>query len=185
MEDEIKDLTYLLNKNKDYYSKYKEKEMEVLNNKRQRDEYKYLYNKEIQEKMFQKSNEKDKEEELNKKVNELEDNIDELKEELEINKRKEIESNAKLSKIMMILREKNENILMLNEELEWYIRECYKKNKELKALENRVFKNNSNNLYTNIDINQNENKILSPKKQKEEKKDEIINLQLIQETDEN
>ena len=185
MEDEIKDLTYLLNKNKDYYSKYKEKEMEVLNNKRQRDEYKYLYNKEIQEKMFQKSNEKDKEEELNKKVNELEDNIDELKEELEINKRKEIESNAKLSKIMMILREKNENILMLNEELEWYIRECYKKNKELKALENRVFKNNSNNLNTNIDINQNENKVLSPKKQKEEKKDEIINLQLIQETDEN
>ena len=49
MEDEIKDLTYLLNKNKDYYSKYKEKEMEVLNNKRQRDEYKYLYNKEIHE----------------------------------------------------------------------------------------------------------------------------------------
>ena len=145
MEDEIKDLTFLLNKNKDYYTKYKEKEAEVITNKRQRDEYKYLYNKEIQEKILQNANDKDKEEELNKKVNELEDNIDELKEEIEGNKRKEIESNAKLSKMMMILHEKNENIIMLNEELEWYIREYYKKKKELKSLENRVFKSDISN----------------------------------------
>ena len=178
MEDEIKDLTYLLNKNKDYYTKYKEKEAEVINNKRQRDEYKYLYNKEIQEKILLNASEKDKEEELNKKVNELEDNIDELKEEIEGNKRKEIESNAKLSKIMMILREKNENILMLNEELEWYIREYNKKKNELKTLENRVFKNNN-------DIKKSVNK--EPKEQKEnnDKKNESKKLQLIHETDEN
>ena len=178
MEDEIKDLTYLLNKNKDYYTKYKEKEAEVINNKRQRDEYKYLYNKEIQEKILQNASEKDKEEELNKKVNELEDNIDELKEEIEGNKRKEIESNAKLSKIMMILREKNENILMLNEELEWYIREYNKKKNELKTLENRVFKNNN-------DIKKSVNK--EPKEQKEnnDKKNESKKLQLIHETNEN
>ena len=109
------------------------------------DEDKYLYNKEIHEKILQNANEKDKEEELNKKVNELEDIIDELKEEIELNKRKEIESNAKLSKIMMILREKNENLLMFNEELEWYIREYNKKKNELKVLENRVFKNNNEN----------------------------------------
>ena len=178
MEDEIKDLTHLLNKNKDYYTKYKEKEAEVINNKRQRDEYKYLYNKEIQEKILQNASEKDKEEELNKKVNELEDNIDELKEEIEGNKRKEIESNAKLSKIMMILREKNENILMLNEELEWYIREYNKKKNELKTLENRVFKNNN-------DIKKSVNK--EPKEQKEnnDKKNESKKLQLIHETNEN
>ena len=178
MEDEIKDLTHLLNKNKDYYTKYKEKEAEVINNKRQRDEYKYLYNKEIQEKILQNASEKDKEEELNKKVNELEDNIDELKEEIEGNKRKEIESNAKLSKIMMILREKNENILMLNEELEWYIREYNKKKNELKTLENRVFKNND-------DIKKSVNK--EPKEQKEnnDKKNESKKLKLIHETDEN
>ena len=178
MEDEIKDLTHLLNKNKDYYTKYKEKEAEVINNKRQRDEYKYLYNKEIQEKILQNASEKDKEEELNKKVNELEDNIDELKEEIEGNKRKEIESNAKLSKIMMILREKNENIIMLNEELEWYIREYNKKKNELKTLENRVFKNNN-------DIKKSVNK--EPKEQKEnnDKKNESKKLKLIHETDEN
>ena len=145
MEDEIKDLTYLLNKNKDYFLKYKEKEEEVIASKKQRDEYKYLYNKEIHEKILLNASEKDKEEELNKKVNELEDIIDELKEEIELNKRKEIESNAKLSKIMMILREKNENLLMFNEELEWYIREYNKKKNELKVLENRVFKNNNEN----------------------------------------
>ena len=178
MEDEIKDLTHLLNKNKDYYTKYKEKEAEVINNKRQRDEYKYLYNKEIQEKILQNASEKDKEEELNKKVNELEDNIDELKEEIEGNKRKEIESNAKLSKIMMILREKNENILMLNEELEWYIREYNKKKNELKTLENRVFKNNN-------DIKKSVNKESKEQKENNDKKNESKKLQLIHETDEN
>ena len=166
MEDEIKDLTYLLNKNKDYFTKYKEKEAEVLLNKRQRDEYKYLYNKEMQEKILQNANEKDKEEELNKKVNELEDIIDELKEEIEGNKRKEIESNAKLSKIMMILREKNENIMMLNEELQWYIREYYKKKNEIKELEKRVFKNNENNI---TDEKNKEQKDKNERKGKKEK----------------
>ena len=168
MEDEIKDLTYLLNKNKDYYTKYKEKEAEVILNKRQRDEYKYLYNKEMQEKIMQHANEKDKEEELNKKVNELEDIIDELKEEIEVNKRREIESNAKLSKIMMILREKNENIMMLNEELQWYIREYYKKKNEIKELEKRAFKNNE------INIIEDKNKEQKDKKEIKEKKDKTI-----------
>jgi len=167
MEDEIKDLTHLLNKNKDYFTKYKEKEAEVIASKRQRDEYKYLYNKEIQEKILQNANEKDKEEELNKKVNDLEDNIDELKEEIEENKRKEIESNAKISKMMMILHEKNENIRMAHEELEWYIREYYKKKNEIKILENRVFKNDNNNNVNNLKDNR-DNKT---HKEKEEKKD--------------
>ena len=144
MEDEIKDLTYLLNKNKDYFNKFKEKEAELILSKRQRDEFKFLYNKEIQEKILQNSNERDKEEELNKKVNDLEDAIDELKEEQEESKRKEIESNAKLSKMMMILNEKNEIIHMVNEELEWYIRELNKKKNEYKILENKIFKNDNN-----------------------------------------
>ena len=151
MEDEIKDLTYLLNKNKDYFNKFKEKEAELILSKRQRDEFKFLYNKEIQEKILQNSNERDKEEELNKKVNDLEDAIDELKEEQEESKRKEIESNAKLSKMMMILNEKNEIIHMVNEELEWYIRELNKKKNEFKILENKIFKNDNNDNNNNIE----------------------------------
>ena len=102
--------------------------------------------------------------EYNKKVNELEDTIDELKEEIEMNKRKEIEANAKLSKMMMILHEKNENILMLNEELEWFMREYNKKKNDLKVLENGVFKNSTTNS-TNQNINnQNNNKKLDIQK---------------------
>ena len=167
MEDEIKDLTNLLNKNKVYFNKYKEKEAEVIASKRQRDEYKYLYNKEIQEKILQNANDKDKEEELNKKVNDLEDIIDELKEEIESNKRKEIESNAKLSKMMMILHEKNENLLMFNEELQWYIREYYKKKNELKVLENRIFKNEP--------INE-DKESKNQKEQNQNKKENILEL---------
>ena len=172
LEDEIKDLTFLLNKNKDYYTKYKEKEEEIIESKKQRDEFKYLYNKEVHEKIMLHANDKDKEEEYNKKVNDLEDTIDELKEEIETNKRKEIESNAKLSKMMMILHEKNENILMLNEELEWYIREYNKKKNDLKILENRVFKNSSIN--QNISM-QKDNNIKKQEIQKEQndKKDKL------------
>ena len=49
----------------------------------------------MQEKILQNANEKDKEEELNKKVNELEDIIDELKEEIEGNKRRRSEKTSR------------------------------------------------------------------------------------------
>ena len=147
LEDEIRNLTILLNKNKDYYNKLKETEKEIEKSKKQNEEMKSLYNREIHEKIIQNANEKDREEELNNKINELEDTIDKLKEEQEGNKRIEIETNAKIKKIRMIVNEKNENILMLNEELEWYIRE-YQKEKfnhnntktALQILENRIFK---------------------------------------------
>ena len=147
LEDEIRNLTILLNKNKDYYNKLKEKEKEVEKNKKQNEEMKSLYNKEIHEKIIQNANEKDREEELNNKMHDLEEIINKLKEEQEGTKRKEIESNAKIKKIKMIINERNENICMLNEELEWYIRE-YQKEKfnhnntktALQILENRIFK---------------------------------------------
>ena len=140
-------MTILLSKNKEYYNKLKETEKEIEKSKKQNEEMKSLYNKEIHEKIIQNANEKDREEELNNKIIELEETIDRLKEEQEGNKRKEIETNAKVKKIRMIINEKNENILMLNEELEWYIRE-YQKEKfnhnntktALQILENRIFK---------------------------------------------
>ena len=151
LEDEIRNLTVLLNKNKEYYNKLKETEKEVDKSRKQNEEMKFLFNKEIHEKIIQNANEKDKEEELNNKLHDLEETIDKLKEDQEINKRKEIETNAKVKKIKMIVNEKNENILMLNEELEWYLRE-YQKEKfnhnntkaALQILENRLFKDDDN-----------------------------------------
>ena len=147
LEDEIRNLTVLLNKNKEYYNKLKETEKEVEKSKKQNEEMKFIFNKEIHEKIIQNANEKDKEEELNNKLHDLEDTIDKLKEEQEINKRKEIETTAKVKKIRMIVNEKTENILMLNEELEWFIREYHKEKfnhnntkAALQILENRLFK---------------------------------------------
>ena len=147
LEDEIRNLTILLNKNKDYYNKLKETEKEIEKNKRRNEELRSLYNKEIHQKIIENANDKDREEELNNKIIELEEIIDKLKGDHEVNKRKEIESNAKIKKIKMIVNEKIENIRMLNEELEWYIRE-YEKEKfnhnntktALQILEKRIFK---------------------------------------------
>ena len=195
LEDEIRNLTILLNKNKDYYNKLKEKEKEVEKNKKQNEEMKSLYNKEIHEKIIQNANEKDREEELNNKIIDLEETIDKLKEEQEVNKRQEIETNAKVKKIRMIINEKSENILMLNEELEWYIRE-YQKEKfnhnntktALQILENRIFKDDvktdrdkskkedSDDIYEN---NKKNKEISNKKEDKEDKEDkEIIKLTL-------
>ena len=147
LEDEIRNLTFLLDKNKDYYNKLKETKKEVENSRKKNEEMKFLYNKEMHERLIQNANEKDREEELNNKIIELEETISKLKDEQEVNKRKEIETNAKIKKIKMIVNEKSENILMLNEELEWFIRE-YQNEKfnhnntktALQILENRIFK---------------------------------------------
>jgi hypothetical protein len=147
LEEEIRNLTVLLNKNKEYYNKLKETEKEVEKSKRKNEEMKFYFNKELQEKIIQNANEKDREEELSNKVQDLEDIIDQLKKEQEDNKRKEIENNAKVKKIKMIVNEKNENILMINEELEWFRREYDKERFNhnntkvaLQILESRIFK---------------------------------------------
>ena len=192
LEDEIRNLTILLSKNKDYYNKLKEKEKEVEKNKRQNEEMKSLYNKEIHEKIIQNANEKDREEELNNKIIDLEETIEKLKEEQEVNKRQEIETNAKVKKIRMIINEKSENILMLNEELEWYIRE-YQKEKfnhnntktALQILENRIFKDDvktdrdKSKKEDSDDIYENNKKTKDNLNKKEDKEDkEIIKLTL-------
>ena len=176
LEEEMKNLIVLLDKNKDYYKKLKETEKEVEKSKKQNEEMKSLYNKEIHEIIIQKANEKDREEELNNKVHDLEVIIDKLKDELEGNKRQEIETNAKIKKIRMIINEKNENIYMQNEELEWYIRE-YQKEKfnhnntktALQILENRIFKDDAN----------------AEKSQREEKDDMKLNNKKVEKNNKN
>ena len=191
LEEEIRNLTVLLNKNKEFYNKFKETEKEVEKSKRQNEEMKSLYNREIQDKIIQNANEKDKEEELNNKINELEEIIDKFKEDQEISKRKEIETNAKVKKLRMIVNEKNENILMVNEELEWFIRE-YQKEKfnhsntkvALQILENRIFKDEDRterekNKKDESEDNKENNKISNNEaKKKDEENNEVIQLML-------
>ena len=147
LEEEIKDLTTLLDKNKEYYNKYKETEQLVEEKKRQNDQMRFAYNKELHEKNIQFAIEKDKQNELNLKVEELENLILKYNEESEKNKRHEIELQAQIKKLQMIIEEKIESIVMMNEELEFFMREYNKERinhkhtfQALQTLENRVVK---------------------------------------------
>ena len=151
LEDEIYSLIKLLDKNKDYYNKYKKAETEINIKNKNSDILKLRFNKELSDKNLQFLIEKDKREELMYKLEELNSVIKELKEQKETQKRQEIEINAQILKMKIIIDEKNENLMMMNEELEYYIRE-YNKEKYnhintlavLRSLENRIYNEENN-----------------------------------------
>lgn len=120
LEEEITDLTILLNKNKEYYDKFKESEKKVDEKKRQNEEMRFAFNKELHNKVLENAICKDKQYELLEKIEELEKEIAVMKEESENQKRSYVELNAQMKKAQTILNEKNENIMMLNEEMENY-----------------------------------------------------------------
>ena len=122
LENEIRNLVLLLDKNKGYYDKYKNVSKEIEKNKRQCEILKNKLNKDLQESNTKILIEKDNQEEFKIKIEELNKEINEMKLEREIWKKNNIEMQAKLKKMEMILGEKEENIVMLNEELEYYLR---------------------------------------------------------------
>ena len=146
LRDEIFSLVKLLDKNKGYFNKYKEAKKEINDNKKNAELLKLEFNKELQDKKLEYALEKDQKEELSVKLDELKETIKELKEENDSNKRQEIENNAQILKLKIVLGEKNEHLMMMNEELEQYIRE-YEKEKynvqntqnSLRALENIMY----------------------------------------------
>jgi hypothetical protein len=146
LKDEIFSLVKLLDKNKSYFDKYIQAKKEINDNKKNNDILRLELNKELQDKNLEYALEKDQKEELIIKLDELNESIKELKEERDYNKRIEIENNAQILKMKIVLNEKNEHLMMMNEELEHYIRE-YEKEKNnhqnslnsLRALENRIY----------------------------------------------
>ena len=122
LEEEIRDLTVLLDKTKNYYDNYKSISKEIDKNKRQCERLKMRFNKELQDSNVKVLIEKDTQDELKTKINELNQIINEMKLEKEANKKVTIEFQAKIKKLEMIIGEKEENILMINEELEWFMR---------------------------------------------------------------
>ena len=122
LEEEIKNLTLLLEKNKSYYDQYKNISKEIDKNKRQCEILKIKFNKELQDNNIKILIEKDYQDELKININELKEEINEMKKEKEVSKKVKIELQAKIKKLEMIITEKEENILMLYEELEHYMR---------------------------------------------------------------
>jgi hypothetical protein len=147
LRNEISSLMQLLDKNKDYYNKYKDAESQINNNKKKNDILRMNFNKELNERNLQVAIEKDKREELMNNLEELNEIIKELKDQKEKQKRQEIESTAQILKLKIINDEKNESLMMMSEELEHYIRE-YNKEKnnyqktlsDLRALENKFYR---------------------------------------------
>ena len=147
LEQEIKDLTKLLAKNKDYYNKFKEFEKIIEEKNNLNDEMRFAFNKEINERNVQYAIEKDKEEELLMKMKDMEIEFNKFKKEEEIIKLNEIELNSQIKRLKCISEEKNERIRMLNEELEYFMYHFQKEKKEhgytysaLQALEKKVLK---------------------------------------------
>ena len=147
LENEIKNLVLLLDKNKGYYDEYKNISKEIEKNRRQCEMLKNKFNKDLQESNTKILIEKDNQEELKLKVEELNKEINEMKLEREIWKKNNIEMQAKLKKMEMIIGEKEENIVMLNEELDCYLRK-YDEEKfhhnnlrnEFRILEKKLYK---------------------------------------------
>ena len=146
-QKEINSLIQLLDKNKNYYNKFKDAEKEIAKNKKNTELLRINFHKELKEKNVQYAIEKDQKEELMLKLNELNNIIDEFKEQKEKQARDEIEMTAQMLQLKNMVDEKSENIMMMSEELEHYMR-IYNKEKikyentlnALRTLENRIFK---------------------------------------------
>lgn len=133
LNEEIKDLLFLLEKNKEYYNKYKEMEKKQKLNISEVKSIRNHLNYQLDKKNAQYQNELEVNEELNDQIYKLEENINELKDENSAIKLHEIEMNSQIKKLYMIISERNENINMINEELNYFY---MKYNKEIKEHEN-------------------------------------------------
>ena len=176
LEQEIKDLTKLLAKNKDYYNKFKEFEKIIEEKNNLNDEMRFAFNKEINEKNVQYAIEKDKEEELLMKMKDMEIEFNKFKKEEEIIKLNEIELNSQIKRLKCISEEKNERIRMLNEELEYFMYHYQKEKKEhgytysaLQALEKKVLKEKKEKEEKELKEKEEKEKELKEKEEKEEK----------------
>ena len=76
--------------------------------------------------------EKETNEVLNEKIRELEEKINNLKNEIEIEKMHEIKISSENKQLYMVINQRNENIKMLNEELNYYIIQYNKEMREHK-----------------------------------------------------
>ena len=156
LEEEIKTLTTLLEHNQKYYHECRDLQKEIDIGKKKNEELKFMFNQEMHDKNVQKAIERENEEDLLQKMDNLNEIIEDLKKEGEKRRKNDIENQIKIKKLNMNLDEKKENILMINEELEWYIRELNKTKNDLKI--------------TKIDLSNLENVILTKIKEKEKAK---------------
>jgi hypothetical protein len=129
---EMKELILLLNKNREYYNKYKELEEKGKQNFKENMYMKAHLTSELEKNQMKYKNEMLINNDLNEHIVELEEDINKLKDKAEEMKIGEIELDSKIKRLYDIINEKNENIRMMREELDYYY---IKYNKETKSHE--------------------------------------------------
>lgn len=121
LENEIKMLNTILDKNKVYYDKYLEYESKVGMNKKETDQIKRKFKRELKEKDNLFIVEKNKEEDLNDQLDDMKDVVERLKREKNDIRKMDLLDKKVIKKLENKINEQNENIMMINEELEWFI----------------------------------------------------------------
>ena len=132
LENEIKIMTTLLNKNKQYFNICKEYSVKINSNKKVNEEMKREFRSELREKNNLIILEKHKENNLNEQLEDMLKIVENLKKEKSDIRKIDLIDKSIIKKLENKINEKNENIMMINEELEWYI----KKNDNLKKILN-------------------------------------------------
>ena len=112
LENDIKTLTVLLDRNKQYYDQYKNISKEIIKNKKNSEILKIKFNKELKETNTKILSEKEYQNELKMQIEELNEVINKKEEEIENAKNKNIELRAIIKKLEKIIIEKKENILI-------------------------------------------------------------------------
>ena len=130
---EMKDQLILLERNRDYYNKYKEIEKREKINNSENIYMKAHLTKELEKKDVQYKNEIELNNDLNEQIINLEETINDLKNTIENMKMQEIQFNSKIKRLYDVINERNENLKMMNEELSYFYM-MY--NKEIKNHEN-------------------------------------------------
>ena len=121
LEDEIRTLTILLDKNKIYYNKYLDLSKEIGINRKEKEILRMKFNKELQDNNIQFLVEKDLKDELYLKIEKLNKELNEMKEVKNEEKKLNVELQSIIKKLRIEINEKKENIIMLNEELDNYL----------------------------------------------------------------
>ena len=121
LEDEIRTLTILLDKNKIYYNKYLDLSKEIGINRKEKEILRIKFNKELQDNNIQFLVEKDLKDELYLKIEKLNKELNEMKEVKNEEKKLNVELQSIIKKLRIEINEKKENIIMLNEELDNYL----------------------------------------------------------------
>ena len=135
LENEIKLMANILNKNKIYFNKCKEYEEKINLSKKEIDQMKTFFRRELKEKNYLYEEEITKKQELKEELSNIKRVVDNLKREKKSNRNLNIMSKDTIKKLEERVNEKKENIMMINEELESFLRENYQLKKKIKDKE--------------------------------------------------